>query len=189
MIYKMQRYGFIADFRLPTRKITAFFSIACERRVENGRFCVSLTSDGQKLGYSAFRLRATGRNWVILRFACERRAENGRFCVSLASDGQKTGDSAFRRPTKSRFCCFFRFVGRRQPIFIVFCISSADDGRFSGHFCFSKDGETQKMDVFDFPQGGESRFFPFFDDSVHRICSFQRFLMIPSTEFAVFAVF
>lgn len=25
MIYKMQRYGFIADFRLLTRKITAFF--------------------------------------------------------------------------------------------------------------------------------------------------------------------
>ena len=39
-----------------------------------GRFCVSLTSDGRKLSDSAFRSRATGRNWVILRFAYERRA-------------------------------------------------------------------------------------------------------------------
>ena len=59
----------------------------------------------------------------------------------------------------------------------------------TGDSDFPQGGETQKTGDFDFPQGGESRFFPFFDDSVHRICSFQRFLMIPPTEYVVFSVF
>ena len=103
---------------------------ACERRVENGRFCVSLTSEEQKTGDFAFRLRAKSRKRVILRFAHERRAENGRFCVSSADDGQFLLYFSFRRPTTANFYRFLYFVARRQTIFVVFCISSADDRLF-----------------------------------------------------------
>ena len=66
---KLGDFGFLSREKRRKRVILIF---SLGRNAKNGRFCVSLTSDGQKLGDSAFRLRAKSRNWVILRFAYER---------------------------------------------------------------------------------------------------------------------
>ena len=71
------------------------------------------------------------------------------------------GDSDFLSREKRRKWEILTFSLGRNAVFTVFRSSSVD----------------------------ESRFFPFSDDSVHGICSFQRFLMIPSTEYVVFSVF
>ena len=42
---------------------------------------------------------------------------------------------------------------------------------------------------FDFPQGGETLFSPFFDDSAHGICGFCRFLIFPRVGKAGFSRF
>ena len=96
-------------------------------------------------------------------------------CSSAVAEMQFSLFSIFRPWPKCSFCCFLSFGRGRNAVFVVFYLSAVGEALFLLFFIFRP--------------WAKRGFSPFFDDSAHGIRSFSRFLMILSTEFAVFPVF